>query len=50
MIKRFEIRKDGIGFCYEESWINLTVTDEGIIVAEEISYEVPIGSQLSKIK
>ncbi|MFP3202746.1 hypothetical protein DDW09_04220 [Sulfolobus sp. SCGC AB-777_L09] len=50
MIKRFEIRKDGIGFCYEGSWINLTVTDEGIIVAEEISYEVPIGSQLSKIK
>lgn len=50
MIKRYEIRKDGIGFCYDGSWFSLTVTDEGIVIAEEISYEVPIGPQYSRIR
>lgn len=48
--RRVEIRKDGIGFCYEGSWIVVSVEKDLLRIAEEISYEVAIGSQLGKIQ
>ena len=50
MYKRIEIRKDGLGFCYQGSWISIAVTDDSLIIAEEVSYEVAIGSQFSKTR
>jgi len=48
--QRVEVRKDGIGFCYQGSWIVMNVKQDEIRIAEEISYEVAIGSQLGKIQ
>jgi len=48
--QRVEVRKDGIGFCYQGSWIVVNVSQDEIRIAEEISYEVAIGSQLGKIQ
>ncbi|BCU69933.1 hypothetical protein [Stygiolobus caldivivus] len=50
MYRRLEVRKDGFGFCYQGSWIAITVNDEAVIIAEEVSYEVAVGSQFSKIR
>ena len=47
---RVEVRKDGIGFCYQGSWIVMNVKGDEIRIAEEITYEVAIGSQLGKIQ
>jgi len=41
---------DGLGFCYQGSWISIAATDDSLIIAEEVSYEVAIGSQFSKIR
>lgn len=48
--QRVEVRKDGIGFCYQGSWIVMNVREDEIRIGEEISYEVAIGSQLGKIQ
>ncbi|BFH72171.1 hypothetical protein SJAV_01150 [Sulfurisphaera javensis] len=47
---RVEVRKDGVGFCYQGSWIVVNVNQDELRIAEEISYEVAIGSQLGKIQ
>jgi len=48
--QRIEVKKDGIGFCYQGIWIVMNVKEDEIRIAEEISYEVAIGSQLGKIQ
>ena len=50
MFGRIEVTKDGLGFCYQGSWIRVTVNEDAMIIAEEVTYEVPIGSQFSKIR
>ena len=48
--ERVELGKDWIGFCHQGSWIVMSIKDDEIRIAEEITFEVPIGSQLGKIQ